>query len=169
MSANYKEGMTRLLIDDAHGRSSVFELEANELIVGRSPDAGLVLDDAHASRRHACITRDAGEFAIKDLNSGNGLYVNGERVSERALAHGDVIRIGHSRLVFDNGAGSSELKFDEKESGNLAILVRRIEAGRRRGAGPTAEQPTAGPQPRAFCGWRGLGARPKTEPKPKLG
>src|SRR3954449_10649948 len=99
--------MPRLLIEDAQGRKRIFELDAKELIVGRAADAGLVLEDGRASRRHACITRDAGVFAIRDLNSGNGLYVNGQRVSEKVLAHADVIQIGHSRLAFDDSAGSS--------------------------------------------------------------
>src|SRR5215203_6754115 len=103
--------MARLLVQDMQGRSSIFELTVNELIVGRSADAGLVLEDGRASRRHACITGDAGVFAIRDLNSGNGLYVNGQRVSEKVLAHADVIQVGHSRLVFDDGTGSSAVKF----------------------------------------------------------
>jgi len=119
--------MARLVIQDAQGRSSIFELTVNELIVGRSADAGLVLKDGRASRRHACITRDTGVFAIRDLNSGNGLYVNGQRVSESVLAHADVIQIGHSRLVFDDGAGSSAVKFAENDADQAAILIRRLE------------------------------------------
>jgi adenylate cyclase len=119
--------MARLVIQDAHGRSSIFELTVNELIVGRSADAGLVLEDGRASRRHACITRDAGVFAIRDLNSGNGLYVNGKRVSEKVLAHADVIQVGHARLVFDDSAGSSAVTFAEHDSDPAAMLVRRIE------------------------------------------
>ena len=119
--------MPRLLIEDAQGRAKIFELDMNELIVGRGSDAGVVLEDGRASRRHACITRSQSKFAIRDLNSGNGLFVNGERVSERVLAHGDVIQIGHSKLVFDETAGSSEVRFAEQEADQLAILVRRLE------------------------------------------
>lgn len=119
--------MARLLIENAHGRSSIFELDTNELIVGRAADTGLVLEDGHASRRHACITRDAGKFATRDLNSGNGLYVNGQRVTKSVLTHGDVIRIGHSKLVFDHSAGTSEVRFAEQDAGQVEVLVRRIE------------------------------------------
>src|SRR4051794_1767289 len=119
--------MPRLLIEDARGRASVFELDVNEVILGRSSEAGLVLEDGHASRRHASITRDGGVYAIRDLNSGNGLYVNGTRVSESVLTHGDVIHVGHSTLVFDDAAGSSEVHFTEQYAGHDAILVRRIE------------------------------------------
>jgi len=119
--------MPRLLIEDAQGRPKIIELDGNELVVGRSQDAGVVLDDVRASRRHACITRSQTRFAIRDLNSGNGLFVNGERVSEKALAHGDVIQIGHSKLVFDESGESSEVTFAEQDADPLAILVRRLE------------------------------------------
>jgi adenylate cyclase len=119
--------MPRLLVHDALGGASVFELSANDVIVGRAADAGLVLDDKHASRHHAAITRESGAWVITDLNSGNGLYINGERVSRKVLAGGDVILVGHSRLVFDEAKGSSEVRFSDHETGQGAILVRRLE------------------------------------------
>ena len=119
--------MPRLLIEDAQGRKSIFELDAKELVVGRAADAGLVLEDGHASRRHACITRDSGASAIRELKSGNGLYVNGQRVSEKVLADGDLIQVGHSKMVFEDGADPSQVHFAEHDTGQDAILVRRIE------------------------------------------
>ena len=119
--------MPKLLIEDAQGRTSIFELDVKELIVGRAADAGLVLEDGRASRRHACITRHSGVCAIRDLNSGNGLYVNGQRVSEKVLANGDVIQVGHSRLVFEDSADPSQVQFAEHDTAQDAILVRRIE------------------------------------------
>src|SRR3954469_10420876 len=77
------ELMARLLIDDDLGNARVFDLSAGEIIVGRAADSGLVLNDNRASRRHAAITQQAGISVIRDLNSVNGLYVNGERVSEK--------------------------------------------------------------------------------------
>ena len=117
----------RLLIEDAQGRKSVFELDMKELVMGRAADAGLVLEDGRASRRHACITRHSGVSAICDLNSGNGLYVNGQRVSEKVLANGDVIQIGRSRLVVEDGAHPSQVQFAEHDTAQDAMLVRRIE------------------------------------------
>jgi hypothetical protein len=119
--------MPRLLVEDAFGRTNVFELSANEVIVGRAADSGLVLQDKRASRRHAAITRESGVCVIRDLNSGNGLYVNGERVSQKVLAGGDVIQVGQSRLVFEDATGSSEVRFSEQDTGQGAVLFRRIE------------------------------------------
>src|SRR4051794_11692987 len=100
--------MPRLLVEDALGKTSVIELDSAELIVGRGSDAGVVLEDKRASRRHAAIAgKPGGEYVIRDLNSGNGLFVNGQRVSETALNDGDVILVGHSRLVFESEGGRS--------------------------------------------------------------
>ena len=120
--------MPRLRVEDALGRTFVFELDMNEVIVGRAADSGLVLEDKRASRRHAAVTPESGGCVIRDLNSGNGLYVNGERISQKVLTGGDVIQIGHSRLVFDDKPSSSEVQFSEHDIGQGgAILVRRIE------------------------------------------
>jgi pSer/pThr/pTyr-binding forkhead associated (FHA) protein len=81
--------------------------DGNEMIVlrlgrlariGRRPSADIVLDDATVSRRHALILERDGEAVIADDRSRNGTYVNGHRVSEVRLRHGDEVRIG-SRLM----------------------------------------------------------------------
>ena len=81
--------------------------EGNEVIVlrlgrlariGRRPGADIVLDDATVSRRHALILERDGEPVIADDRSRNGIYVNGRRVTEARLRHGDQVQIG-SRLM----------------------------------------------------------------------
>jgi pSer/pThr/pTyr-binding forkhead associated (FHA) protein len=68
--------------------------------IGRSPSADIVLDDASVSRRHALIAVRAERVMILDDRSRNGVRVNGERVSEAALADGDTIAIGQVLLRF---------------------------------------------------------------------
>jgi|SRR5690349_10423230 pSer/pThr/pTyr-binding forkhead associated (FHA) protein len=62
--------------------------------IGRRANADIVLDDATVSRRHALVLeRDSGPV-IADDRSLNGVYVNGRRVREAALRHGDEVQIG---------------------------------------------------------------------------
>jgi pSer/pThr/pTyr-binding forkhead associated (FHA) protein len=68
--------------------------------IGRSPAADIVLDDASVSRRHALIARRGEQTVILDDRSRNGVHVNGKRVSEAALADGDIIVCGHVTLRF---------------------------------------------------------------------
>jgi serine/threonine-protein kinase len=59
--------------------------------------------DSEVSRQHAVITFDGTGFTLRDLNSSNGTFVNGERVEiERPLRHGDVIQIGTTKLRFEH-------------------------------------------------------------------
>jgi len=118
--------MSRLLIGDAQGRRSVFELDMKELVKGRAADAGLVLEDGRASRR-TLASHAIQASAICDLNSGNGLYLNGQRASEKVLANGDVIQIGRSRLVFEGGGDPSGVQIAEHDTAQDAMLARRIE------------------------------------------
>ncbi len=70
------------------------------ILIGRADDSTLVLTDDFASSRHARLTNRGGSWYVEDLGSTNGTLVNGRRVSRQALVDGDVIRIGHSVLVY---------------------------------------------------------------------
>ena len=70
------------------------------LLIGRSPEADVVLPNPSVSRRHAIIRYAQGKFFIQDQGSANGIYVNGRRVSAIALKNGDRIRIGTVEMVF---------------------------------------------------------------------
>ena len=70
------------------------------ILIGRADDSTLVLTDDFASSRHARLTNRSGQWYVEDLGSTNGTLVNGRRITRQPLADGDVIRIGHSVLVY---------------------------------------------------------------------
>jgi hypothetical protein len=68
---------------------------------GRHPDSDIFLDDITVSRRHAEFTPDVeGTFAIADVGSLNGTYVNRERIDKAALSPHDEVQIGKFKLVY---------------------------------------------------------------------
>jgi hypothetical protein len=69
-------------------------------IVGRGVDCDLQLMDQGVSRRHVDVHIADGHAVVYDLGSTNGTSVNGHTVQSQQLQHGDVIRVGHSRLVY---------------------------------------------------------------------
>ena len=71
------------------------------LQIGRSLELELVLPDAGVSSRHALIEDRGDGFALVDLGSTNGSFVNGQRVTEIPLAHGDKLRFGETMLRFE--------------------------------------------------------------------
>jgi serine phosphatase RsbU (regulator of sigma subunit) len=75
--------------------------EDTEFYVGRAVDCGMVIDDGAASRQHASITCNDGAFIWKDLGSTNGTLLNGARMLEGKLSHGDRMQIGETVLRFE--------------------------------------------------------------------
>lgn len=82
---------------------SVYPLLDAECTIGRAPDNGLAVPDGSVSSKHARILRTDEGFVIEDLQSRNGTFVNGERVTEgqRKLSDGDLIRLGKVILTFN--------------------------------------------------------------------
>jgi pSer/pThr/pTyr-binding forkhead associated (FHA) protein len=74
--------------------------EQGELCAGRAPDCDIVLADAGVSRRHAVFMCSGERYAVRDLGSVNGVYVNGQRSKQHELAVGDVVRIESFELTF---------------------------------------------------------------------
>jgi hypothetical protein len=87
-----------LQLDDGSNRN--YSLKQGGNVVGRGQDADFRLPDTGVSRRHLEITWDGASATLADLGSTNGTTVNGTPVQTWQLADGDVIRIGHSSLVF---------------------------------------------------------------------
>jgi pSer/pThr/pTyr-binding forkhead associated (FHA) protein len=69
-------------------------IDGRPLRLGRSPAADVMLEHLSVSRRHAVVAERDGLIVVLDDRSLNGVVVNGERVGEAVLAHGDEIRLG---------------------------------------------------------------------------
>ena len=67
---------------------------------GRHPESDIFLDDITVSRRHVEITPTGEGYAVRDVGSLNGTYVNRERIDEVLLAPGDEVQIGKFKLVY---------------------------------------------------------------------
>ena len=91
-------------------------VQGGQLTLGRSDDAGVILDDDGISRHHAMILAEGSGATLQDLGSRNGTWVGDERIHRRALVDGDRIRLGFS----------TDLKFtfaDEREAAVQRDLV----------------------------------------------
>ncbi len=77
--------------------------------IGRDESNDVVLKDRFISKKHARIIKDQGIYFIEDLNSANGIYLNGERINEAIeLKDKDLIDIGQVEFLFVNGDDSNE-------------------------------------------------------------
>jgi hypothetical protein len=90
-----------LIVRAGGGRTGEsFAPQGDRTTIGRSPDCGIFLDDVTVSRRHAALVRRDDRWAIEDLGSLNGTFVNRRRVESASLEDGDEIQIGKYRLTF---------------------------------------------------------------------
>ncbi len=71
-----------------------FRITGDRVLFGRANDVDVVVSDPVASRHHAELIRIGTSFLVKDLNSSNGVYVNGQKIIEHYLMPGDVFSIG---------------------------------------------------------------------------
>ena len=91
-----------LIVDQTNRR---FDLRVGSNVIGRGTDSDLQLLDHGVSRRHLDIQFDGNFATAYDLGSTNGSTVNGHEISSQLLRHGDVIRVGHTRIVFHQEPG----------------------------------------------------------------
>lgn len=77
-----------------------FHLEPERTQIGRKSHNDIVLDEASVSFEHARIVRSAGEWRVVNLLSTNGTFINGERVHQAPLHHGDRLAFGNAAFLF---------------------------------------------------------------------
>jgi len=101
-------------------KGTVFPLEEKPLVIGRETAADLCLPDSAVSRRHSRIEWNEERYWLNDLQSLNGTFVNDVPVKQRALQHGDRIRIGDTQFLFllhdgDVSARTNHVQFDDRQ------------------------------------------------------
>jgi serine phosphatase RsbU (regulator of sigma subunit) len=92
-----------IIVVDPSGHRTRVDLAPLPFKIGRQADNDLILRDSRASRLHARILREGGEYKIEDAGSRHGVYVNGKRVESHALRNSDRIEFGFPdsyQLVF---------------------------------------------------------------------
>ena len=96
-----EESGAALVIRSGGGRAGEsFSIAEERVSIGRSPDAGVFLDDVTVSRNHALLVRRRDGLYIDDLGSLNGTYVNRRRIESHRLSDGDEIQIGKYKLSY---------------------------------------------------------------------
>jgi pSer/pThr/pTyr-binding forkhead associated (FHA) protein len=95
-------GYGRLVVLSSNFAGKEFELSRPQMIVGRTDENDIVINHRSISRNHAKVVRDpdTGHYTISDLQSSNGVRVNGQDYGKVELRRGDVVDLGHVRLRF---------------------------------------------------------------------
>lgn len=94
----------QLVMKTGPAPGKVYSLEESEISIGREVGSNVFINDVEISRRHARLTLLTGNYALEDLGSTNGTFVNGQRVTgSRILQPGDTITLGETvSLTFES-------------------------------------------------------------------
>jgi pSer/pThr/pTyr-binding forkhead associated (FHA) protein len=86
-----------------HGKQAGLQLPLEGgVLIGRSSDCQLLLDDDYVSTRHARITLTATGYQVEDLGSTNGTFVNNQRLTQPTpFGPGDTLRIGRTLMIVE--------------------------------------------------------------------
>ncbi len=93
------EGPARVLIR-TDGNTEFVHVLGRRTRIGRSADNELVLDTKHISRYHAVLLAGPVHTSIEDLNSTNGVFVNGKRIARQVLKDGDRVTVGRTQFRY---------------------------------------------------------------------
>jgi serine phosphatase RsbU (regulator of sigma subunit) len=103
-----------LRVKPLHGEPYNFPLTKDVISIGRSKRNDLVLQDQWLSRHHAEVRRENGGHFIRDLDSRNGTYVNGLKISEQVpLTNGDIVTLGDQQIKFVHDVSGSVILTDD--------------------------------------------------------
>jgi len=100
---------------------------------GRAEGNNIVVDDMRASRRHAEVYWDGSAFLVMDLNSSNGTFVNGDKITSHVLKDTDVIQIGLLAYTYRAVGSPDELetsvqKLREDTRGKVTVEMPALDA-----------------------------------------
>jgi predicted component of type VI protein secretion system len=92
--------MAKLILQFKGANIKEFLLEKPSITIGRDPKNDIVIDNLAVSRFHTKITHHDNTYFAEDLQSGNGTFLNEQRVAKEVLKHNDAITVGKHTLVF---------------------------------------------------------------------
>jgi pSer/pThr/pTyr-binding forkhead associated (FHA) protein len=121
-------GYGKLVALSSNFAGKEFELSRPQMIVGRTDENDIVINHRSISRNHAKLVREpeTSRYTISDLQSSNGVRVNGQDYGKVELRRGDVVDLGHVRLRFVEAGEDFVFARD-------AVITDVPEAGGRRG------------------------------------
>ena len=125
--------MAKMIISrDAQAVQEV-ELGAGRTTIGRHPHNDVVIGHQAVSARHAAVTSIDGASMLEDLDSSNGTFLNGQRITRAALADGDRVTIANFDLEYLAAAASTALPLiasievlNGASAGNTLLLTKTL-------------------------------------------
>ncbi len=125
--------MLRLVVLSPGMTGHTWELKADKSTIGRMEDNTFPLPEPSVSSHHCEILLRDREVVVRDLNSTNGTYIKGERVTEGTLKPGQILRLGQveMRLEADSPTAPGKIQFDRTTVIPGGVKLTELEQGAR--------------------------------------
>ena len=99
--------MARLIVLSEGEKGKTHELKVDRTTIGRVEDNTFQIPEASVSSHHCEVLRKGEEIVVKDLDSTNGTFIDGEKITEATLKPGQTLRLGQIELKLDTGEGGA--------------------------------------------------------------
>jgi predicted component of type VI protein secretion system len=101
----------RLVVRQGPIPGQIFDLNKNEISIGRDIANDFVINDAEVSRKHARLIMEGDRYKIEDLNSTNGTYIDGQRlIGPHLMSIGEIIMLGDNvGVVYDGEPATPDI------------------------------------------------------------
>lgn len=127
--------MAKLVLLSAGMTGRTHDLKADKTTIGRVEDNTFQIAEPSISSHHCEVLLRGNDVVIKDLNSTNGTFINGEKVTESPIKPGQILRLGQveMRLETDAPPSSSKKALDQTMVMQRGVSLTELETGARRG------------------------------------
>ncbi len=136
--------VARLLIYGENIEGRTYDIHLPAVHLGRAPTNEIILRDASISGRHCVFLFAEGRVRVRDLNSSNGTFVNGQQVTEAQLEMNDIIRVGTALIKFEVALKRPKLRMEPDATPHRPPAHQTPHRG---GAAVTAHLAAPPPQP----------------------
>lgn len=127
--------MAKLVLLSAGMTGRTYDLKAEKTTVGRVEDNAFQIAEPSVSSHHCEVLLRGNDVVVRDLNSTNGTFINGEKISEGPIKPGQILRLGQieMRLETDTPAPASKKPLDQTMVMQRGVSLTELETGARRG------------------------------------
>jgi pSer/pThr/pTyr-binding forkhead associated (FHA) protein len=127
--------MAKLVVLSVGMTGRTQELKVEKTTIGRVEDNTFQIAEPSVSSHHCEVVLKGNEVLVRDLNSTNGTFINGEKVTERIIKPGQILRLGQieMRLETDAPAASSKKQIDQTMVMQRGVSLTELEQGARAG------------------------------------
>jgi len=115
--------MAKLVVLSEGFTGLTYELKVEKTTVGRVEDNAFQIAEQSVSSHHCELLQRSNDILVKDLNSTNGTFINGEQIKEAVLKPGQILRLGQVEMRLETGTAASAASVPGKKPLDTTVVL----------------------------------------------